>query len=75
MERPTCKSCEHFGSLNSVDTSPPSYCHRYPPVLVGVNTIRPISEPIPVYEYQYCGEHTDFPTYIASLKQDGKPNA
>jgi hypothetical protein len=42
---------------------------------VGVNTIRPISEPIPVYEYQYCGEHTDFPTYIASLKQDGKPNA
>ncbi len=67
MERPTCKTCPYFySSEDEVSGS----CMRYPPVL--------IEPPIhfndhawdwPVIESNdFCGEHPDFPAYIASLK-------
>ena len=52
-------------------------CHRYPPNSPNrTDIVRVYGSDWPVrHLYDWCGEHPDFPEYIASLKTPGPDNA
>jgi hypothetical protein len=64
--RPTCKTCAYF-SLPG-DNHETGWCMRYPPRLVVQPDVPDrLSEVWPVVEpTNWCGEHPDFPAYLAS---------
>lgn len=76
MERPTCATCP-FWELFDEDGDDGN-CHRNPPTVSstpnqeqeGVNIAGdPYYGWFPVVSvFNWCGEHPDFPDYIASLK-------
>jgi len=65
MERPTCETCPYWRDLrnpkNELDES--GECRRYPPTPNKQVSLWPLT-----YDLHWCGEHPDFPAYIASLK-------
>lgn len=65
MDKPTCKTCPYFDCLSAMG----GYCNRMSPR----PEIRSDADDIflawpPVTEDDWCGQHPDFPAYIASLK-------
>ena len=75
MERPTCKTCPYFDVPQRTDDD--SHCIRHAPK----PWLNPEDEghierqaawPI-VQDFDSCGEHPDFPTYVASLKGPVEP--
>lgn len=70
MEHPTCETCSYF-----VDHGVDGTCHRAAPQPVQdldqFSSVGMIDRKIiwPVVDHlDWCGEHPDFPAYIASLK-------
>ena len=62
-EKPTCGTCVFF-RRNYGD------CRRHPPVYVSAEGDYCGSFRFPeTHEYQWCGEHPDFPAYVASTKE------
>jgi hypothetical protein len=84
VERPTCKTCPYFVCA-ACDESPTFFdpcceengkpvhdttlCKRYPLIVLNVDEDGVIHGQPAVYEDDWCGEHPDFPAYIASLKR------
>jgi hypothetical protein len=83
MGRPTCKTCpyweyNHGGPDEPDDEAEVGQCHRFPPVFPANEPM--VEEAMKVVdgfwhgwqpdtmENEWCGEHPDFPAYIASLK-------
>lgn len=65
MDRPTCKTCPYFDSYeNGTDEGE---CRIGRPIIGEVDD-KPFGVWPPTYEFEFCGEHPDFPAYIASLK-------
>lgn len=74
MERPTCGTCPYFDEYEHS-----SYCRRHPPATLYIGDD---DERMPCFSTtwpavvanNFCGEHPEFPAYIASLKtQDDDP--
>jgi hypothetical protein len=66
MDRPTCSECPFWEPFRT----PAGLCHRYPPNMVPhdlTSKVR-IAEFPEMQPSEWCGEHPDFPAYIASLK-------
>ncbi len=71
MDRPTCVTCPYWDTDAYDDEDEPEQlgkrglCRRLPPRVIGNDsTCHPDS-----YWFEWCGEHPDFPAYLASLKQ------
>ncbi len=75
MDRPTCKTCPYWSDeiFHEDPTCEASLCacQRTPPQLNGkpfnVETETGCDFPY-TWDSDWCGEHPDFPEYIASLK-------
>lgn len=75
MERPTCKSCPYWRPQGHISRqqADSGLCKRYPVVYVGnpseydADNVGGWAHPIEE-DNSWCGEHPDFPAYIASLK-------
>jgi hypothetical protein len=81
MERPTCKSCLYWDRTGQGRSG--GTCRRCPPT----GPLKPYAEPtsgedpahwhpsewnVPVtYDFEWCGEHPDFPDYIAWRRING----
>lgn len=79
-----CMSCEenpsdpNYGPCciteNGIGSHDQTICRRYPPIRMedpGLNPPSFFAWP-EVEEYEGCGEHPDFPAYLASLKSDSE---
>ena len=75
MDRPTCKTCPYWNTLEDEDEPEPleGWCHRFPP-LPAVTKVM-IKETgmydgihVVTRRCDFCGEHPDFPAYIAGPK-------
>lgn len=84
MDRPTCKTCAYF--VAHFGKSARGHCRRFPPTTINAEIMKheydhkkPWGQLIPdtmwsETEYDdWCGEHSDFPAYLASLKEQAKP--
>lgn len=72
MERPICATCVHFREFGNDPGE--GQCKRLPPaVILDVNGVA-LSVWPEVSDYQGCGEHPDFPAYIASLRGPERPD-
>ncbi len=58
MNRPTCKTCPYFDR---------GFCQRNPPQVTTTETGPFYSRWPEVTEDDFCGEHPQFPAYLASL--------
>lgn len=82
MDRPTCKTCLYWNREG--EDSEEGTCRRYPPT----GPLKPYAEPthgndpahwnatewnFPVtYDEESCGEHTDFPAWLAAQRGQGR---
>ncbi len=62
MERPTCETCPYY-NRGEIE------CHRNAPVPSNSTDNVPAYWPFTNHD-DWCGEHPDFPIYIAELKLD-----
>ncbi len=79
MERPTCGTCPYWeseGQSADIDDSDVGYCHRFPVTpasLIRVEGTENYSvrcqEP-QTYDFDWCGEHPDFPAWIEHRRQE-----
>lgn len=79
MERPTCKTCPYFFWYDSEDCEDPSgQCRRHTPRFPSTESMVQEAKgrsddadsgtwPV-LHGSRWCGEHPDFPEYLASLK-------
>lgn len=87
-ERPTCGTCPYWegcgNELDDPDASPEGVCHRFPAVFIGpgpkldgdCSQCCPETWSQPwTYDRYWCGEHPDFPAYLAALAQRGGPES
>ncbi len=63
MNRPTCKTCLYWCEYEE-DTDF-GQCRRYPPALYDDEALQDFPETV---DDKWCGEHSDFPEYIAAMK-------
>lgn len=74
MDRPTCETCPFFRRLHcDEDQGVDGSCHRYPPKAFGRIVFEEGEYELAGYQpyvsdRDWCGEHPDFPAYIASLR-------
>jgi predicted DNA-binding transcriptional regulator AlpA len=78
MERPTCKTCLYWDHVCDPDddSRPVGICHRSPPRYTGTMTSGDSSKSVSldawdqpwIAESGWCGEHPDFPAYLAFLR-------
>lgn len=82
MERPECSSCPYWDELDDHEYAPIiGLCHRTPPRYTGSHTSSDSSKSATpdawdfpwTTESDWCGEHPDFPAYIAALKSHSSP--
>lgn len=82
IDRPTCKTCPYWDAFDDRDgykDLPIGHpvrnddnimydCHRHSPSAKNVNSDPqwPVTDGV-----NWCGEHPDFPAYLAALKQAG----
>lgn len=76
MDRPTCRTCPFWDCDQRgepTDETDARQCRRLPPQINqewadthGGNVAWPTT-----FTYDWCGEHPDFPAYLASLRVDG----
>ncbi len=77
MERPTCKTCVFFYDDESEERGE---CHRYPPKVAQTKEQQKESELAgcgifeswfpDVHNSEWCGEHPEFPAYLASERDN-----
>jgi hypothetical protein len=79
MDRPTCKTCPYWRELNVDPDDGNGECHRYPPKLPPtmalVEEVGPYGEGLSFPDapfYLWCGEHPDFPDWIAHLRKQAR---
>ena len=60
MDRPKCETCLYWNG-----NAAGGWCHRYPPAYKLSETVylQPQTD-----EKDWCGEHPDFPAYIAATR-------
>jgi hypothetical protein len=78
MDKPTCKTCPYLFRAYMFPNN--GYCHRKPPVPVSIVYTDP--EGFVKVEFEtrwpdvgdtdYCGEHPDFPAWLADQKPETK---
>jgi hypothetical protein len=74
MDRPTCKTCPYYVSSGEVGGE--GQCQRHPPRFISCEYEGAEDEPANtgywplVTETGFCGEHPDFPAYLASLRPE-----
>lgn len=72
MERPTCESCPFwYEYIKSADHQ--GECRKHAPRLYVIDEGDYINDHALAMRHYWCGEHPDFPAYLASLK--GRPPA
>jgi len=64
MDRPTCETCAYFQAY--VDGGE-GECRRHAPR--SLNEVDNRDDHAVIHLPHWCGEHPDFPAYLASLKQ------
>lgn len=79
MERPTCKTCAYYDAEAKTTVYMPGaggYSLPGGPLTIEKKGAckRHWGAPSHKLPDDWCGDHHDFPAYIASLKQDGQPN-
>jgi hypothetical protein len=70
MKRPTCRTCHYWLGYPEFGEG---QCRRLPPTQQYIsdgNTDGGVW--IYTNDYEWCGEHQDFPKYIESLKESNK---
>ena len=86
MERPTCETCPYLDRWDQPNAVAIGDCHRHAPA-PGDHLYTETYAPSPrrqwedsgqaswkfVHEDDWCGEHPDFPEYLASLKRQSPP--
>lgn len=71
MERPTCKTCPYWQYCGGETDLGYRYgwCHRHAPRPVIIDEEWDKEPEWPwVPDHEWCGEHPDFPAYLASLR-------
>lgn len=87
MERPTCKTCQFWKKHDEVfhtcfEDELVGECRRFPPVIAPFMLRGRLMDSEAMFEGRHldlpeshwCGEHPDFPAYIASLKAHAPPS-
>lgn len=77
MDKPTCKTCPYFeaGDENNGDGFDAGYCHRSSPIAIPLDDDHEDSVFVlwpKTLKIEWCGEHPQFPTYLASLSEPAK---
>ena len=72
MNRPTCETCANFDFTNEWPDDAGGHGTQWPqgtplPQMVGRCRIYPTASPKKSPD-EWCGQHSDFPAYVASLK-------
>ena len=69
MERPTCKTCPYYDAEAMTLHYPPN--RGNPMIMIAPKNVQGICKLTPLGTHKtpedWCGEHPDFPAYIASL--------
>lgn len=81
MERPTCETCPYWDVFSAGEDD--GFCRRYAPRPSQEGLQRPYNPaikgdrrevfPATTKIQEWCGEHPDFPAYIAALRAASAP--
>ena len=71
MDRPTCRTCPYWEIYLASDPQRGGVCERRPPVIVPISDIEEGWKTVwpETGAQEGCGEHPDFPAFIASMRR------
>jgi hypothetical protein len=78
MERPTCETCPYFSWFSEDMREEVGECHRRAPTPLhdAPDLHEPLSWwPCVVANVHWCGEHPDFPAFLAATRPPASPAA